>query len=60
MEVVSRSPKRIELRARVSYSDQRLDADGQVIERTPPTTLPVTYIFGRDNRTWRLHAYIPG
>lgn len=60
VEVVSRSPKRIELRARVSYSDQRLDADGQVIERTPPTTLPVTYIFGRDNRTWRLHAYIPG
>ncbi|QNI44543.1 cell division protein ZipN [Synechococcus sp. WH 8101] len=60
VEVVSRSPQRIELRARVAYSDQRLDADGKVIERTPPTTLPVTYILGRDGRAWRLHAYITG
>jgi hypothetical protein len=44
----------------VAYSDQRLDAAGKVIERTPPTTLLVTYILGRDGRTWRLHAYIPG
>jgi hypothetical protein len=60
VEVVSRSPQRIELRARVAYSDQRLDADGKVIDRTPPTTLPVTYILGRDGRDWRLHAYITG
>jgi hypothetical protein len=60
VEVVSRTPQRIELRARVAYSDQRLDAAGKVIERTPPTTLLVTYILGRDGRTWRLHAYIPG
>ena len=60
VEVVSRTPQRIELRARVAYSDQRLDAAGKVIERTPPTTLLVTYILGRDGRAWRLHAYIPG
>jgi hypothetical protein len=60
VEVVSRSPKRIELRTRVAYRDQRLDAAGKVIERTPPTTLPVTYILGRDGRSWRLHAYLSG
>lgn len=60
LELVSRTPQRIELRARVAYSDQRVDAAGKVIERTAATTLPITYILGRDGDTWRLHAYIPG
>jgi len=60
VELVSRTPQRIELRARVAYSDQRLDADGKVLERTAPTTLPITYILGRDGRTWRLHAFVSG
>ena len=60
MEVVSRAPRRIELRAQVAYRDQRLDAAGKVIDRTAPTILPVTYILGRDGSTWRLQAFIPG
>ena len=59
-ELVSLSANRIELRAQVAYSDQRLDAAGAVIETTPARTLPVTYVLGRDGKRWRLHAYVTG
>ena len=57
-ELVSRTANRIELRAQVAYSDQRLDAAGEVIDTTAAVTLPVTYVLGRDGKRWRLHAYV--
>lgn len=59
VEVVSRTASRIELRAQVAYSDKTLNKAGTVLERTPPGTFTVTYIFGRDGQQWKLHAYIP-
>ena len=57
VEVVSSNANRIEIKAKVAYSDERLDASGQVMERTAATSLPITYILGRDGQQWRLHAY---
>ena len=57
LEVVSSNANRIEIKAKVAYSDERLDASGQVMERTAATSLPITYILGRDGQQWRLHAY---
>ena len=58
LNVASRTPARIELRAQLTYSDQRLNATGKVIERTTVTTLPITYVLRRDNEQWRLMAYL--
>ena len=60
LEVVSRTPQRIELNAVVTYRDQRVDAAGKVVDQTPQKDLSVTYILGRDPDRWRLHEYISG
>ena len=60
IEVVDRSPQRIELLAQVAYSDRLQAADGTVIDETAPTDFIVTYVLGRDGTQWRLHDYIPG
>ena len=60
LEVVSRTPQRIELNAVVNYRDQRVDAAGKVVDQTPQKDLSVTYILGRDPDRWRLHEYISG
>ncbi|QNI63882.1 ARC6/PARC6 family protein [Synechococcus sp. A15-44] len=60
IEVVDRKPHRIELLARVAYSDRLQAADGTVIDETAPTDFSVTYVLGRDGTQWRLHDYIPG
>ena len=57
VELVSSTANRIELLAKVDYSDQRLSTSGKVIDSTAPTTLAVTYVLGRDGNRWRLHAY---
>ena len=57
-ELVSISANRIELRTQVAYSDQRLNAAGEVIDTTAAGMLPVTYVIGRDGKRWRLHAYV--
>ncbi len=57
---VSTTPSRIEVRAQISYRDQTLNNQGEVVDETPPGNLPVTYILGRDADGWRLQAYIPG
>ena len=57
MRVISRTEQRIELRADVDYRDETLNADGEVVERTAPRSLKVTYILGRDADGWRLQAY---
>ena len=60
MRVVSRSPKRIELRADVEYRDATLNAAGAVVKRTKQQSLKRTYILGRDNGRWLLLDFRPG
>ncbi|AII44014.1 hypothetical protein KR100_11680 [Synechococcus sp. KORDI-100] len=59
VELVSRTPQRIEVLAQIAYSDKTINGVGAVTEQTPPGTLSVRYIFGRDGDQWRLQAYIP-
>ena len=59
MRVISRTPQRIELRADVDYRDQTVNAAGEVVDRTSPRSLKVTYILGRDADGWRLQAFSP-
>jgi hypothetical protein len=60
VDVVSRTPRRIAVKAEVDYSDQTLDRSGTVIDQTPPGALTVTYVLGRDGKEWKLHEYISG
>ena len=59
LELVSRQPRRIELKADLNYTDRMTDAAGTVVDRTQPRNLRITYILGRDGAQWRLTAYIP-
>ncbi len=58
LDVVSRQPRRIELKAQVAYRDTTTDQSGIVMDRTEPTSLTITYIFGRDGDQWKLHEYL--
>ena len=60
IQTVSSTPSRIEIRAQLTYRDQTLNEQGEVVAETPAGNLPVTYILGRDPDGWRLQAYIPG
>jgi len=60
IQTVSTTPSRIEVRAQLTYRDQTLNDQGEVLDETPAGNLPVTYILGRDPDGWRLQAYIPG
>lgn len=60
IQTVSSTPSRIEVRAQLTYRDQTLNEQGEVVAETPAGNLPVTYILGRDPEGWRLQAYIPG
>jgi hypothetical protein len=60
IQTVSSTPSRIELRAQLTYRDQTINDQGEVVAETPAGNLPVTYILGRDPDGWRLQAYIPG
>ena len=59
IELVSRTPQRIEVMAQIAYSDKTINGVGAITEQTPPGTLSVRYILGRDGDQWRLQAYIP-
>jgi hypothetical protein len=60
IQTVSTTPSRIEVRAQLTYRDQTLNDQDEVVDETPAGNLPVTYILGRDPDGWRLQAYIPG
>ena len=59
LELVSRTPQRIEVMAQIAYSDKTINGAGAVTNQTPPQTLSIRYILGRDGDQWRLQAYIP-
>ncbi len=60
LDLVSRTPKRIELIAVIDYRDKRIAKNGKTISMTSMPELKVRYILGRDNDAWRLQAYISG
>ncbi len=60
LKIISRTSNRIELKARLSYKDQRLKNDGGVISETTIPLLRVTYILGREDEVWKLVDYISG
>ena len=60
LKIISRTPMRIEVRAVVDYSDQRLSHDGRVLSATAPTTLDVNYIINRNSNLWQIYTYISG
>lgn len=57
LAVTSSTPKRIETRARLRYSEQTTNRAGTVIERTPSIELRNSYVFARDGETWKLAAW---
>jgi hypothetical protein len=57
--ITEQSPSRVAAEVALSYSDERRNASGQVIGRTPSSELRNTYVFARDGDTWRLAAFRP-
>ena len=60
LKVVSQTLKRIEVKAKLAYSDQRIKASGEIVSETSVPTLKVTYILGREKDLWQLVDYISG
>ncbi|MCT0229456.1 DUF4101 domain-containing protein [Synechococcus sp. CS-1324] len=59
LAVTSRSPRRIETRARLRYSEQTTNSAGTVIDRTEPIELRNSYVFARDGEVWKLAGWRP-
>jgi len=59
-KLVSQTPKRIEVKVKLSYSDQRLKSTGEIVSETSIPSLKVTYILGREKNLWQLVDYISG
>ena len=57
--ITEQNPSRVAAEVALTYSDERRDASGQVIGRTPSSELRNTYVFARDGDTWRLAAFRP-
>jgi hypothetical protein len=60
LQIRERNPKRIAAAVSLRYSDQRSDASGRVLSRTPAGELRNLYVFARDGQTWRVAAFRPG
>ena len=59
-KLVSQTPKRIEVKVKLKYSDQRIKSTGAIVSETSIPTLKVTYILGREKNLWQLVDYISG
>ncbi len=60
IELISQTPKRIEIKAKLSYNDKRLDSSGEILSETTIPNFNVTYVFGRENNVWQLVDYMSG
>ena len=60
LELISQTPKRIEVKIGLNYSDQRLQSSGEMISETTIPSLKVTYVLGREKNLWQLVDYISG
>ena len=60
LKIVSQTPKRIEVKAKIAYRDQRSSSSGEIISETSIPSLKVTYILGREKNLWQVVDYISG
>ena len=59
LELSGSTPKRREARTEISYSEELLSSDGQVLQRDAPQTLKNTYIFHKQGDRWLLADFRP-
>ena len=59
LELSGSTPKRREARTEISYSEELLSSDGQVLQREAPQTLKNTYIFHKQGDRWLLADFRP-
>ncbi|MCX5942677.1 MAG: IMS domain-containing protein, partial [Cyanobacteria bacterium] len=58
LEIGSRSPERIEAKVSLLYGDERRSQAGKLLEQTPEGERHNTYVFGRNQKTWKLERVI--
>jgi len=58
LEIASRSPERIEVKVTLRYSDERRNEAGKLLEQTPEGERQNTYVFGRNQKSWKLERVI--
>lgn len=58
LEIGSRSPERIEAKVTLRYSDLRRSQAGKLLEETPESERQNTYVFGRNQKVWKLERVI--
>jgi phage tail sheath gpL-like len=58
LEIASRSPAQIEAKVTLLYGDERRSQAGQLIEQTPQAERRNTYVFGRNQKLWKLERVI--
>ena len=54
LEIASRSPERIEAKVTLRYGDVRRSQAGKLLEETPEGERQNTYVFGRNQKSWKL------
>lgn len=60
LAIRERGPRRISAAVLLRYSDERRDAGGALLSRTPPGQLRNIYVFARDGDTWKVAGFRPG
>ena len=58
LEIGSRSPERIEAKVTLRYGDARRSQAGKLLEETPEGERQNTYVFGRNQKSWKLERVI--
>ena len=58
LEIGSRSPEQIEAKVSLLYGDERRSQAGKLLEQTPEGERQNTYVFGRNQKTWKLERVI--
>ena len=58
LEIASRSPAQIEAKVTLLYGDERRSQAGKLIEQTPQAERRNTYVFGRNQKLWKLERVI--
>jgi len=58
LAIASRSPERIEAKVTLRYGDERRNEAGKLLEQTPEGQRQNTYVFGRNQKSWKLERVI--
>ena len=58
LEIASRSPERIEAKVTLRYGDERRNQAGKLLEQTPEGERQNIYVFGRNQKSWKLERVI--